>query len=92
MRQFMMTVMALAALGAMAATAQAENQSVSRTARVAESASTCTGMKLACLSGKDCPRNGLICGWPRFCNSTWEHCMKTGFWEGGFLHRSAERR
>jgi hypothetical protein len=26
------------------------------------------------------------------CNSTWEQCMKTGFWEGRFLHRSAERR
>jgi hypothetical protein len=27
-----------------------------------------------------------------FCNSTWDQCMKTGFWEGANLHRSAERR
>jgi hypothetical protein len=24
------------------------------------------------------------------CNATWEQCIKTGFWEGRFLHRSAE--
>jgi hypothetical protein len=26
------------------------------------------------------------------CNSAWERCMKTGFWEGAALHRPAERR
>jgi hypothetical protein len=26
------------------------------------------------------------------CNFQWEQCMKTGFWEGGFFHRPAERR
>jgi hypothetical protein len=26
------------------------------------------------------------------CNSTWEQCVKTGFWEGRFIHRPAERR
>jgi hypothetical protein len=26
------------------------------------------------------------------CNFQWEQCMKTGFWEGYFQHRSAERR
>jgi hypothetical protein len=35
MRQFMMTLVALAAFGAMVATAQAENKSVTRTARAA---------------------------------------------------------
>jgi hypothetical protein len=53
MPQFMMTVTALAAFGVMVATAQAENKSVSRTARGAESASTCTGLKLACLGSVD---------------------------------------
>jgi hypothetical protein len=115
MRQFMMMVMALAALGAMMVTAQAENKSVSRTARAAESASTCTGLKLACLGSVD--RGATASQWPvkfyrresscrylggstpapdsyckNLCNSTWEQCMKTGFWEGRFLHRSAERR
>jgi hypothetical protein len=47
MRQFIMTVMALVAFGTMVATAQAENNP-SRTARAAHS--TCTGLKLACLS------------------------------------------
>jgi hypothetical protein len=27
-----------------------------------------------------------------FCNSTWDQCMKTGFWEGDLIHRPAERR
>jgi hypothetical protein len=49
MRRFMMMVMALAALGAMVATAQAKNKSVSRTARAADAVSTCTGLKSACL-------------------------------------------
>jgi hypothetical protein len=26
------------------------------------------------------------------CNFQWEQCMKTGFWEGYFQHRPAERR
>jgi hypothetical protein len=26
------------------------------------------------------------------CNSAWERCMKTGFWEGAARHRPAERR
>jgi hypothetical protein len=50
MRQFMMTVMALAAFEAMVATAQAENNP-SRTATAAhQSASTCTGLKSVCIS------------------------------------------
>jgi hypothetical protein len=49
MRQFMMTVMTLALFGAMIVTAQAENKSVSRTARAAGSASTCTGLKSVCM-------------------------------------------
>jgi hypothetical protein len=121
MRQFMMTVTALAMFGAMVVTAQAETTSprtVSQTARpsrAASAAATCTGLKLACLSGSDCIYNSgfpnltrptappVVCGGvnsydgqiisPKiFCNSTWEQCMKTGWWEGQLLHRSVERR
>ena len=28
----------------------------------------------------------------KYCNFLWERCMKSGFWEGYFIHRSAERR
>ena len=52
---------------------------------------TCTGLKLLCLSGKLCLGHvystPLICG-GKFCDSEWEHCMKTGWWNG----RQAERR
>jgi Protein of unknown function (DUF3551) len=89
---------------------------VSPTARptqaVSAAHSTCTGLKSACLSGKDCystgvvsaPRYGGVAGWYYFfrgraapncenlCNFTWEHCMKSGLWEGGFMSRPAERR
>ncbi len=132
MRQFMMTVTALAMFGATALTAQAENQNPSpptfsgpvkkqtvsqtpRPSRAASAAATCTGLKLACLSGSDCIYSSgfpnltrptappVVCGGvnsydgqiisPKiFCNSTWEQCMKTGWWEGQLLHRSVERR
>jgi hypothetical protein len=118
MRQFTMTVMALVAFGALVATAQAENTSVSRTARAAESASTCTGLKSVCMGYPyglydarsaqnwvpdtsytreyfELYRYGLKRAQPyleKYCNFTWEQCMKTGFWEGYNLHRSAERR
>jgi hypothetical protein len=118
MRQFMMTTIALAALGAMVIIAQAENKSVSRTARAAESASTCTGLKSVCMGYPDglyaarsaqnwvpnasyareyfeTYRFGLQRARPyleKYCNFLWERCMKSGFWEGYFIHRSAERR
>jgi hypothetical protein len=63
-RQIMMMVMALAAFGAMVATAQAENQTpgpptashpanVSQTARPSVSVAHSSGLKLACLSDAD---------------------------------------
>jgi hypothetical protein len=53
--------------------------------------STCTGLKLLCR--KRCVPDParvaepVLCGW-KFCDSEWEHCMKTGWWIG----RTAERR
>jgi hypothetical protein len=47
-------------------------------------AATCTELKSACRSGKDWNTGGpYVPGVPGYCNSTWEHCMKSGFWEGG---------
>jgi hypothetical protein len=52
---------------------------------------TCTGLKPQCFS--DCGLNGTD---PKYCeyrcNFQWEQCMKSGFWEGVFQHRPAERR
>jgi len=61
---------------------------------------TCTGLKSACLSGtrKRClglGGSGDFVGYGPFCekqcNYIWEQCMKSGFWEGSKIHRSAER-
>ena len=53
--------------------------------------STCTGLKPQCFS--DCGLRGTD---PKYCeyrcNFEWERCMKSGFWEGVFQHRPAERR
>jgi hypothetical protein len=53
--------------------------------------STCTGLKPQCFS--DCGLRGTD---PKYCeyrcNFEWKRCMKSGFWEGGFQHRPAERR
>jgi hypothetical protein len=52
---------------------------------------TCTGLKPLCFS--DCGLRGTdptYCAYR--CNFEWERCMKSGFWEGVFLHRPAERR
>ncbi len=68
-----------------------------------QSAPTCTGLKLASLSGtrnrclylggaseaRPLPR-GPFC--ENQCNFIWEQCMKSGFWEGTLIHRQAERR
>jgi hypothetical protein len=66
-------------------------------------ASTCTGLKSGCLLGTsegclhlggslyyDILPRGPFC--EKQCNFIWEQCMKTGFWEGYIIHRSAERR
>jgi Protein of unknown function (DUF3551) len=68
------------------------SQSTRPSPAVSSAQSTCTGLRSVCLSGGDCSHSSLfVCG-GRFCNTEWEHCMKTGFWEGAFLHRPAERR
>jgi hypothetical protein len=98
MRHFTMTVMALTAFGAMVATTQARSQSLRPSRAVSAAQSTCTGLKSACLSGEDCYISGggtysysrPYC--QKLCDFKWEQCLKTGWWEGGHLHRSAERR
>jgi hypothetical protein len=114
MRQFMMTVTALAAFGAMVAAAQAENQTRSPQDLSSDSThplhggwdrivNTCTGLKLACIHGRMVSYRGTQVYWDMirqrsrphaelFCSFRWEQCMKTGFWEGYIIHRSAERR
>ena len=91
MRQFMMTVTALAAFGAMVVTAQAEKRTARPSQAVSTARSTCTGLKPQCFS--DCGLRGTD---PKYCeyrcNFEWERCMKSGFWEGVFQHRPAERR
>jgi hypothetical protein len=105
MRQFMMTVMALAVSGAMVVTAQAENNP-SRIARTAESSSTCTELKPQCLTlcaadvlrtqhsfayrASQTASSQLYC--QRICDSRWEQCMKSGWWAGTRVSRAAERR
>jgi hypothetical protein len=75
MRQFMMTVTALAVFGAMVVTAQAEKQ----TETLSAAPSTCTGMKSVCLLNN---KQQML----RFLrqNCTWEfgQCMKSGWWHG----------
>jgi hypothetical protein len=67
---------------------------VSQTARPSQAvgaAATCTGLKPLCFS--DCGITGsdpIYC--EKRCNFQWEQCMKTGWWEGHLMHRSAERR
>jgi hypothetical protein len=53
MRQFMMIVMALAVFGAVAATAQAQSQSVRPSRAVSAAQSTCTELKFACRGSDD---------------------------------------
>jgi hypothetical protein len=100
MKKVMTTAFALSALFAASGNPQAASAAQS----------TCTGLKLACLSrfgSKPEPRYyrvGSRCFFlggsiqapaaycENLCNSTWERCMKTGFWEGTRIHRAAERR
>jgi hypothetical protein len=58
--------------------------------------STCTQLKLRCLSSNECfpssIQGGGMCG-GKFCDWGWEHCMQTGWWKGGLPpHPSVERR
>ena len=77
-------------------TVSGKKGTVSQTARpsqaVSAAHSTCTGLKLACLSGEGCLRMGgelVICGGGTLCGSAWEQCMKSGWWQ---THIQAERR
>jgi hypothetical protein len=60
----------------------------------AASLKTCTGLKSFCLSAGDiCLTSGdSLASCESVCNFRWERCMKSGFWEGLRIHRSAERR
>jgi hypothetical protein len=66
--------------------------------RAVRGAATCTGMRSACLGGwasyfplgTDTKGEGYTAWLLKWCNSIWERCMKTGFWEGAFMHRPAE--
>jgi uncharacterized membrane protein len=53
-------------------------------------ATTCTQMKSACLIWA--PYYGVPRYQDPFCDLTWEHCMKTGWWEGPHVGRQVERR
>jgi hypothetical protein len=70
-------------------------QSTSPSRAVSAGHSTCTWMKSLCLSGErlGCLRMGgeglVICGGGTLCDSAWEQCMKSGWWEA---HIRAERR
>jgi hypothetical protein len=101
MKKLMTAVFALSALFA-------ASGNPSQAASAAQS--TCTGLKLACLSrfdskpepryyhvgsrcfylGASTPAPAACC--ENLCNSTWDQCIKTGFWEGTRIHRPAERR
>jgi hypothetical protein len=81
-----------------APTVSGEKPTVSQTARPSQAVSgpaTCTGLKLACLSGRvrrpcfGSAEGGLACGG---CDWAWERCMKTGWWEAFHGGRTAERR
>jgi hypothetical protein len=64
---------------------------------------TCTGLKSVCINGRMVNYRGRKVYFeairersgPRaekYCSFRWEQCMKTGWWEGYNIHRSAERR
>jgi hypothetical protein len=98
MRQFMTTMIALTAFGAMVAAAQAENQSVRPSQAASAAYAICTGLKAGCLSHKgrgSGPQQAEVslalfsqAYREQFCNFYWEQCMKTGWWPG----HPAERR
>ena len=66
------------------------------------SGGTCTGLKSGCINGRMNFYNGRTVYFEttrersgpyseKYCNSLWERCMKSGFWEGKYIHRPAER-
>jgi hypothetical protein len=62
-----------------------------RASQAVSAAATCTGLKPLCFS--DCGIRGTDPTYCTYrCNFEWERCMKSGFWEGVFTHRPAERR
>jgi hypothetical protein len=62
-----------------------------RPSQAVGAAVTCTGLKPLCLSNCSQTSNThQYC--ETICNSQWERCMKSGWWEGSFTHRAAERR
>jgi Protein of unknown function (DUF3551) len=71
-----------------------KNGTASQTARPSQTvgaAATCTGLKPVCLSNCSQTSNShQYC--ESICNSQWERCMKSGWWEGSFTSRAAERR
>jgi hypothetical protein len=98
----MKKVMMLVITGMLAAGAVFPAAAAKKPSQTASAAATCTGLKSACLSGT---RSGCFYlggsnerGFGRGpycekqCNFIWEQCMKSGFWEGTTIHRSAERR
>ena len=83
-----------------AGTSQAVNLTSRTVAANTLGHSTCTGLRSVCLGGwaNDFPLGtatndaGPMAYQVNWCNFTWERCVKSGFWEGGFIHRPAERR
>ena len=63
----------------------------------------CTGLKSGCINNRmryyngravyfETTRERLQPYQEKYCNFLWERCMKTGFWEGYYIYRPAERR
>jgi hypothetical protein len=74
---------------------RAASQAARLSRAVSAGHSTCTGMKSARLSAGDTCLTSAVGYWAScesVCNFNWERCMKTGFWEGAFIHRPVERR
>ena len=88
-----MRIVTLAITGMLAAYVVSPADAAKKRASQAVSSphATCTGLKPLCFS--DC---GIMGTDPTYCeyrcNFEWERCMKSGFWEGVYLHRPAERR
>ena len=75
-------------------TVSGQNGTASQTARPSQAvgaAATCTGLKPLCVS--NCSQTSNTHQYCQtICNSQWERCMKSGWWEGSFTSRAAERR
>ena len=75
-------------------TVSSKKGTVSQPARPSQAvgaAATCTGLKPLCVSNCSQTSNPQhYC--ERICNFQWERCMKSGWWEGSFTSRAAQRR